>query len=152
MVSAVRFCPQAGVMFNFSKLLNWQYLSNPYPPTELAHKITFLIIAGSSILVTILMWLIFSRIEKKFQIYENIKFRLFYFFLFFGIISVILIFFRIEGVPFFSSRLFVLIFLFGFLIWLILILFYLWQKFPKELAKYQDKIRKERYLPQPKRK
>jgi uncharacterized membrane protein YdcZ (DUF606 family) len=138
-------------MFDFSRLKDWQYLSDPYPPTEIAHKNLFLIVAGASILVGFLVWLIIDQLQKKYEIYENIKFRLFYFWLFFGIISSILIFFRLAGVPYFGSRLLVLLFLLSFLIWFILILIYIWRKFPIELAEFKDKLRKERYLPKPKK-
>jgi hypothetical protein len=140
------------MFFDFSKLRDWQYLSNPYPPSDFPLKNDLFIIAGVLVIIGILWWIILGRFQKKYKILEGPRYRIFYFSLFFGIIISILVFFRIEGIPYFSSRFVFLLFLFAMFVWFLSILYFLIRKYPREKAEYNDKLRKDKYLPKKRKK
>lgn len=122
-----------------------QYLFNLNPGYQFKFAIPVLIIFALMIIVAILIRWRMKRQDR--QDWQKIRANLVNLFLTTGIIGLILLFFRIEGISFFSARFWWVILLLVFLIWLIMIAWHGLKILPKELKKKKEEEEFRKYLP-----
>lgn len=135
------------MFFDFHQLINPSYLFDTNPPYQWDFLWRAIGIYGALIIVAIMI-----KIFLRSPDYEKIKNSLFTLGLTCGLIGLLLVFFRFEGISFLSARFWHLILLLVFLIWLAIIIFYSIKKLPEEIKERKEKEWREKFLPQPKQK
>lgn len=136
---------------DLTKLIDLSYLFEKRPNPESAMLFGLAIIAGLMIIGSGITWIAYVRKERTLSLYRSIRERLVRWLFTGGFVTLILIFFRFEGIPYFGSRAW--LFLWGVVlaIWSVTILIYILKKFPKERSLYQEQVERSRYLPKSKR-
>lgn len=128
---------------DFSKLFTSQYLLTS-ASAESRLSLYFLILFSVMIIVAILLK--FSRQDKR------IKARQFYGYITGGILGLIYLFARHEGLPFLSARIVLLVIVGGLLIWFIYLAIWMSRYIPKTTREREREERFRKYLPKAKKK
>ncbi|MBI4175402.1 hypothetical protein HY523_02165 [Candidatus Berkelbacteria bacterium] len=135
---------------DLTKLLNSRYLfaRRPEPNSELLF--TFAILFGLILISSGLLWLYFSRRERYEPFLMRLRIRLVRWSFTTGFVGLLLIFFRWQGIPYLSSRFFLLLWLVISTVWFLTLITYLLKKFPRERTITQSHQLREKYLPRAK--
>lgn len=135
---------------DLTKLLNSRYLfaRRPEPNSELLF--TFAILFGLILISSGLLWLYFSRRERYEPFLMRLRIRLVRWSFTTGFVGLLLIFFRWQGIPYLSSRFFLLLWLVISTVWFLTLITYLLKKFPGERTITQSHQLREKYLPRAK--
>ena len=135
-------------MFDFAKLLDWDYIKDPYP---LAPANQTLFIMGGIFIFFILIgvgeWFWLRKLGRFHSPYLLLRGKLLNFFLTFGIVGLLLLFFRFETIPYLASRLLLYILVVAFIIWGGYLLFYLLIIFPRQMRHDRAEQLYSQYLP-----
>lgn len=134
------------MFLNLRQLFQPVHLFDANPPYQWAFLWWAIGIYGALILVAIII-----KIFLRPPYYQKIKNSLFTLGLTCGLIGLLLVFFRFEGISFLSARFWHLILLLVSLIWLGMIIFYSIKKLPIEIKERKEKEWREKFLPQPKK-
>ncbi len=132
-------------MLDIQKLIDIRYLLDPKPSYNFAFFVpTFVVMSIAFIVGIVLATAYFRRYVWSEMIGQWLRW--------FGFTGLILLFFRYEGIPFLSIRIYFIILTLGFFVWLIMILrnFRLIRESQIEKARRQESY--DKYLPRPKRK
>ncbi|AKM82472.1 MAG: hypothetical protein UT28_C0001G0679 [Berkelbacteria bacterium GW2011_GWE1_39_12] len=126
------------------KLFRPDYIFSATPPANGLY-IYLLIVFGLMIVIAILLAFFKSKLEK---IYLKLQNRIFNLLLTLGIIGLFFVLFRYEQIPYFGSRLMILLLLLTFLFWGGWIAFYWIFEIPQEKLEARKKQKFIKYLPQ----
>jgi len=131
---------------NLKQFFSADYLFRKNPPTMefLPYIIGFFCLFA---VLGFVLWSIYQRKDKKTPIYSKIKHKLFNLFFYVGIAGLILCFFSWQQIIYLGSRIMMLGLLAGFLVALMIFIYYRVFIFPKEVQKYYQKINFQKYLP-----
>ena len=88
----------------------------------------------------------FARLKKKKSVYQKIYAKLFDFSVANSIISLFILFFNLETIPFFSTRLWFILWLIEIVVWLVFI-FKEFKKIPKKRDEYKKNEEYKKYIP-----
>lgn len=113
--------------------------------------LSLLIISIVFILLAIIIWCLSKKISKKIPPYKKLSDKFVSLFTTFGVIGIFLAFFSWQEIPYFSSRILILLSILFFILWLLVILIYIQRRFSWELEKFKQDERFKKYLPRPKR-
>ena len=131
--------------FQIKRLINSQYLFNPFPGTDFGFYWFFVISYGVLFVLAAVFSVLASRFRKENPIRKAIKKSTDLFFTI-SIVGYILLFFRRENIAYLSARVLFIVFSITMVIWAGFVIYYLIRKFPKSVKKYREKLRKEKYL------
>lgn len=131
-------------MIDFNKFTDTAYLFDPNPPAQSQLLLLLMIIFGVMLVLVVVLQLLLKN-----PLYYKLKKGLSSLFLTTGITGFFLLFFRWQGLPYLSSRFLLLLLILIVIIWFVLILIYLFRKFPDEKRQFIEKLRLQKYLPQP---
>jgi predicted membrane channel-forming protein YqfA (hemolysin III family) len=138
-------------MIDLKKLFDAGYLFDWLPPRESEIIFAFAVIFGLAIILSGLVWVYFIRKERFEPILQAVRSRIVFWLFVSGLVGLLLVFFRWQGIPYFAGRIWLLAWLILSLLWAVALLGYLLKKFPKERSLYQERLLRERYLPKPKK-
>ncbi|MBI2263121.1 hypothetical protein HYU72_00515 [Candidatus Berkelbacteria bacterium] len=127
---------------DFKKLFNFDYLFNPYPSADFFFAKPLLVFFS---IILVLALATYFTLKKP--PYQKLKKGLFRLFLSCSLTGFVLLFFRNQAIPYFSMRVWLILFFIIYDIWALFILFYLARKLPFEIRQYQKQLEKEKYLP-----
>lgn len=130
------------VIMDFSKIFTAKYLLAS-APNESGLLLYFLIIFTAMVVVAILVQ--FSKQDRK------IKARQFYGYLTGGILGLIYVFARHEGLPYLSARIVLLVIIGGMLVWLLYLAIWMGKYVPSQNKKKSIEDRYNKYLPKSKK-
>jgi len=119
------------------------YLLSASAPTNMK---LFYLIAG----VFLLFILVGSLLPLYKSLHKGLKSRLFNYFLTFGIVGLILLFFQWQSIPYIGIRAILVTFLLLMLVWYFVIVFYILTKMQKEVRLAKNNERYIKYLPKKK--
>jgi Ca2+/Na+ antiporter len=88
----------------------------------------------------------FAHLKKKKSIYQKIYSKLFDFSVSNSIIALFILFFNLETIPFFSARLWFIIWFIEIVVWLVFI-FKDFKKIPKRREEYKKEEEFKKYIP-----
>jgi uncharacterized membrane protein YdcZ (DUF606 family) len=128
------------------KLLDRSYIFEVTPESNSSYLYLALLYGLLIILAVVLGLLSKKKIIPIKKLYRGIQ----NLFLYTGIIGLILIFFRWQGLPYLGSRLMVILLGLFFIVWLLLIILYRFFTLPKIIIEIQERENFEKYLPQKK--
>lgn len=133
-------------MIDLKKLFDLKYIFDSNPGFNFKFTIPALIIFGLMMAAAIILsW----RIKQKRL--EKVKIGLIRLLATTGVFGLLLLFFRNQGIMFFSTRILWIILFLVFLFWLVRISWYILRVMPKEVRQEQKKNEFEKYLPRIKR-
>ncbi|MCF7794859.1 hypothetical protein K9M50_00655 [Patescibacteria group bacterium] len=96
--------------------------------------------------IFIIATFVFARLKKKKSIYQKIYAKLFDFSVTNSIISLFILFFNLETIPFFSARLWFILWLIEIIMWLVFI-FKEFKRIPKKREEYKKHEEFKKYIP-----
>ncbi|MBM2820285.1 MAG: hypothetical protein HW405_45 [Candidatus Berkelbacteria bacterium] len=128
------------------KLLNTKYIFE-ISPEPISDYLYLSILFGLLIVIAFIFWFIYKRKRKQLDLFKAVQKSVFNPFFYTGIIGLILIFFRWQGMPYLGSRFFLLVLLLLFLFWGTNIIYFRFVTFPKRIKEYQEKKNFNKYLP-----
>jgi len=135
-------------MFDFTKFLDWNYLADPYPSAPSTQTLYLLLgIFVFFIIFGVGEWFWLGRLSQKYPPYLETRGKLLNFFLTFGIVGLVLLFFRFETLPYLASRLLLVLLAAGFIIWGGYLLYYLLRVLPVKIKNAQKEKTYSQYLP-----
>ena len=137
------------MIVDFRKFTDKEWLFNPVPPAQFYFFWLLFAFFASLIILAILFYFYFTFIKKQ-SLYQKIKNRFLNLFLICGIVGIILLGFRNQNIPYFSSNLLMLLIILIFIVWLLVNLLFLFISFRKEIKDFKRKKEIERYLPKKK--
>lgn len=121
------------------------YFFNPYPGYDMKFINIFVIFFGIILLASFILWLIIKNKKKNKPLivllgsFANL-------FAWSGFFGELLIFFRYEGIPYFSSRAILFLFLLILILWTLYLLIFGIKKYKKTLQEFKNKKEKEKYF------
>ncbi len=121
-----------------------QYLFNPYPGYNMDLMPTLLIFFVILVILSVVSF-IFLKKSKK-QPIAYIWSSVYSWFLWVGIVGIVLLFFRFEGIAYLSMRFLLFLWLILFFFWGLYILWFGRKRYKKILKKQKEKKEKERYF------
>ena len=121
-----------------------QYLFNPHPGYNM-ELMPYLLIFFVILVVLSVVSFIFLKKSKKLPI-AYMWDSIYSWFLWVGIIGIILLFFRFEGIAYLSMRFLLLLWLIFFFLWGLYILWFGRKKYKEILKKFKNKKEKEKYF------
>jgi len=127
---------------NFSKIIDLAYLFDPDPSFSSQVVLRLLIVFS----LMFLLGMFTPFFLPKTPPWLKLSAKIFRPLLTFSLIGFCLLFFHWQTIPYFSSRILLLILLMVILIWAVYLLKYLNQGFKKELVEYQRKLQKVKYF------
>jgi len=116
-------------------------------PASLSNYLYLAIIFGLLIILGVVAWCGYGRLAKIQPLWRKIQMRVFNICFYTGLAGLFLIFFRWQGVTYLGSRFFLLLLFLIFIIWAVIIIYFRVIVFPKELAKFDEQEKFEKYLP-----
>ncbi len=136
--------------FGLLTLLDVKRIFETSPEANFLFSRQFLIFFISLFLLGIILRiiLIFQKNKVKRRLLRKIKNLT----LVTSILGFLYLFFRVQGVYFLSGRFWLILILLTFIIWLLVILFYAFFRFPDELKAYKKELLIKKYLPKAKKK
>ncbi len=132
-------------MIDFQRLIDFQYLLDPRPTYNFEFTWPVLIIFGIIFLAGIILA---TPIGKRF-VWSN---RIGQWLRWLGFLGLVLLFFRYQGIPFLSIRIYYYVLVLAFLAWLSVIIRDLKQVKVKHSEEIKRQETYDKYLPRPKRK
>ncbi|MFP4514928.1 MAG: hypothetical protein ACLFNO_02910 [Parcubacteria group bacterium] len=96
--------------------------------------------------VFIIASFVFAHLKKKKGIYQKIYGRLFDFSVSNSIIALFILFFNLESIPFFSARLWFIVWIIEIIVWLVFI-YKEFKKIPKKRQEYKKEEEFKKYIP-----
>ena len=136
--------------FDLTKLANLSYLIDQRPAPDSTLVLVLAILFALAIIGSGLLWFSLFRRERQYPILARVRERTVRFLFASGFVGLILVFFRWQGIPYFASRIWLLLWIVVTIVWLVRLLMYLLKKFPKERKIENNRMLKERYLPKSK--
>ena len=135
-------------MFDFTKFFDWNYLADPYPSAPSTQTLYILLgIFVFFIIFGVGEWFWLGHLSQKYPPYLETRGKLLNFFLTFGILGLVLLFFRFETLPYLASRLMLALLVAGFIIWGGYLLYYFIRVLPTKIKHSQKQTRFIQYLP-----
>lgn len=131
---------------DINKLFNTSYIFEITPVPNSSY-LYLTIIFGLMILFGIVAYLRYQKIKKQIPIWSKMQGKVFSLLFYTGLSGLALIFFRWQQIAYLGSRLFMLLLFLVFIIWGIFVIYYRMRILPKELLKFEQKKRFEKYLP-----
>lgn len=136
---------------DFQKIFSFKYLSD----TALSFSSPLVALLGYIFLAIIIVGIIFNIVlgkkNKKMPVYSKISVHITNMTLWLGIIGLILVISRFQGINILSSRFLLFADLLALVIWTAWIVYYAVTKIPKMKKNYIKKQTKEKYLPKKKK-
>ncbi len=135
---------------DFKKIFSWTYLSDTALSFSsplvalLGYFFIFLILIGIILVITL------NKKNKKMPIYKILIVHISNMTTWLGIIGLILVLARFQGIYMLSNRLVMLLNMLAITIWTLWIVYYTIVKLPKLRKIYKKQQAKEKYLPKPK--
>jgi len=120
------------------------YLFNPYPGYNMKFLPFFLIFFLILIILSFVSFVIFKK-NKKLPI-AIVWSHIYNWFLWIGVVGLLLLFFRYEGITYLSMRFILFLWLIIFVLWGGYIGWFVRRQYKKLLKEYKEKKRKERYF------
>lgn len=137
-------------MLDFSKLTSLAYLMERRPEPDSALILALAASFSAFVLASAAVWVIWIGRVRSFPPLGAVRTRLTRWLFVVGLVGLILIFFRWQGIPYFNSRLWLLLWLVIAGIWGAEVIRYLLKKYPAERRLFVSRRHFERYLPRPK--
>lgn len=136
------------MIFNFSQFFSPSYLFSRYPG-ELSEKflIAWLVVGAGLIIISILANILPGRLWAADSAWVRWYSRLGTCAFTGGLVSLMLLFFRYEKVPFLSARFWMVFWLIGVIAWLVLLIHKARTAVPSAVAMHQRQRRLAKYLP-----
>jgi len=135
---------------NLKILFTYPYLFNPYPNYEMKFLVPLLWFFGALIILGVIMFFL-ARKNKKKKYKVILLANIYNWFFWAGLVGLLLLAFRYEGIAFVSMRFVLLLWLLIFVIWGIYILVFYIKGYKKILLQHRQQIEKEKYLGRKKR-
>lgn len=136
---------------DLGKLVNWSYLFQSRPESNSELILALAILFAAAIVGSGIIWIMLVRRERTNPMLEPIRQKLVNALFYTGFIGLLLVFFRWQGIPYFASRFWLLLWLIISIVWIGRIVYYLLKKFPKERSLFEERLVRERYLPKAKK-
>jgi len=133
----------------WKQTLSYSYLFNVNPGSSFHYYGLFIFKFGAFLLIGIILTIISARTANL--IYKKLYSKIYTFLLTIGAAGFLLLFFRYESVYFLSGRFLLIALFIASIIWVVIIAYYGFRKFPSELSTYNDYLRKEKYFPKQKK-
>jgi len=124
-----------------------KYLFSATPPLDNELTITLAIIFGVIIFLGIIIIAILAKKARRIPPYQDLKDRVANTFINFGIIGLMLVFFRWQEIPYLSAPILVLILIIVFLIYLSYTIMFWRRTTVKEIIKFKKEKAYRKYLP-----
>ncbi|MBI4128201.1 MAG: hypothetical protein HY459_03980 [Parcubacteria group bacterium] len=132
-------------LFDFSRILDFKYLTEPVPPSlerfALAVGLSFGLVLATAMVLSVLYSL--TMIQKP---YDRLARRVAAMGWTIGTVGLIWFGARQTGIPYVGSRIVGYLVTLGFSVWSLVILFYLFARFPRERAKFIENKRRIQYI------
>jgi len=125
------------------------YLFNLNPGHQFAYLLPLSIIFGFFLVGGAILVFLARRLSNV--VYKKFLSRVYNLLFTIGFVGFLLIFFRYENIYFLSARFWLIVLFITGAIWAIIIFYYGIKKLPQEVQRYQEMLRKEKYLPKQKR-
>ncbi len=126
-----------------NNLITLKFWFNSRPPKLLP---AFQNILYAIVVVFIISTFVFAKLKKKKSIYQKIYSKLFDFSVSNSVISLFILFFNLETIPFFSARAWFILWIIEIVIWLLFI-FKDFKKIPKKRDEMKKKEEFKKYIP-----
>lgn len=131
---------------DLKKFLDTNYIFEKTPP-PISDYLYLAIVFAVFIALGIFFWIWYNR-KTAFSIWREFRFRLFNLFFYPGLVGLVLVFSRWQGIPYIGSRFFMLIELVIFIIWGFSTIYFRFVIIPKEIKEFEQRKQFEKYLPQ----
>lgn len=128
------------LMFNSGRLFDWRPVISP-------GTVYFLLAVFGALVIVGLVIKIVQKAKKRENFFNRLFSRYAALFLVMGILGVIYVWFRFEKVLFFSARLWLWVWLIGFIVWLVFIIRYHVKTGPQARKQSEQKRVFNKYLP-----
>jgi len=134
-------------MFDFKKLQNWDYLTDPRPGAAFAYLKPSLIAIGIMFFIAIFLPILIKKETRNNPIYIKLAKKFSFAFGVTAFAALVMVFFRIENLPILSMRIMFVFLGVVFLGWIGYIFYWAKKNVKRELMKIESQKRKEKYLP-----
>lgn len=132
---------------DWSKLINPAYLLEKQPGPAADAVFGAAIFFALFLIASGFVWLSFVRRERTEPIYKSVRERTVRWLFTTGFVGLILVFFRWQSIPYFGTRIWLVLWLIAAAVWFLFVMNYLLKKFPKERKIDEERKTRERYLP-----
>lgn len=119
------------------------YIFETTPDAEGLYKYLSIVFA----LFVIIAFILIIRAKNKEKIFKNLDAKFINLLLFTGLIGIVLVFFRWQGIPYLGSRVMLLVLAFISLLWIGIIGWYKFRVLPKKIEENIKRKNFEKYLP-----
>lgn len=130
---------------DLKKFLNTGYIFEKTPPSVSSY-LYLAIVFGVFVALGILCWLWYHQ-KAEYPFIKELRLKLFNLFFYSGLIGLVLVFSRWQGIPYAGSRFFMLIVLLVFVIWGLSIGYFRLVIIPREIKEFKKVKQFESYLP-----
>ncbi len=131
---------------DLKKFLDTSYIFEKTPP-PISEYLYLTIVFFFFIALGIFFWLWYNR-KTEFPFWKELRLRVFNLFFYVGLVGLVLVFSRWQGIPYGGSRFFMIIVFAIFIIWGLTIIYFRLAVIPEKIKKFSRKKQFERYLPQ----
>ena len=129
---------------DFKKFLEISYIFEKTPPVN-SSLILVAIFFGFCCILGLFFWIGSRRDPRPF--WQKYRAKLANLFFYYGVIGLLLVLARWQGIPYLGSRFFMLLELLIFVIWGLSIIYFRFIILPKEIKEFERKTQFEKYLP-----
>ncbi len=130
---------------DLKKFLDTKYIFEKTPP-PISDYLYLAIVFAVFVVLGIFFWIWYNR-KTEFAFWKEFRYRLFNLFFYIGLVGLVLVFSRWQGIPYVGSRFFILVDFLIFIIWGMWIIYFRLIIIPKEIKKFERKQQFEKYLP-----
>jgi len=130
---------------NIRILFTPAYLFNANPSYDIKFLTPLIVFFGGLVFLSLVFWFIAKKNKKR--KHKNLLLAYFYnWFFWVGLIGLLLLSFRYEGIAFISMRFLLIAWLFTFIVWGIYLIVFYFKGYKKILSKYKEQIEREKYF------
>ena len=133
----------------FDRLSPSYWWTDPGTTVEGPVPIAFAILLGVVIVVAVVAWIIAPRLAPERRLIQRLIARVARWSIGLAIVGLLLLLFRWQIVPFFSKRIWLVLWTFAVIGGGVYVWYYLRKLYPQRVAAWEESERRRRYLPRP---